>query len=223
MTHIAPIRRTQEQRTSLSEQRMCAAAISLLVDKGLVGTTLSAIGENAGYSRGLVTHRFGSKAKLLAHVHDTVVADWIARVKSGVGDAVGVKALLNVVDVLYGFIAEVPDEIRAMYLLRYASIDPGSEFRANVAKGHRAQRRDVQHWIEAGQEQGSVDPGLDAGLTGELFCTAVDGLIYRWLVTPTLPVQELHELLKQQVADSMSRARASAADHAPQEPSREFS
>jgi len=182
---------------------MLAATISLLLEEGLEGTTLAAIGERAGYSRGLVTHRFGSKAKLLAHLHDTAMADWIARVKRAVGDANGAAALLRVVDALHGFLTEEPDEIRAMYLLRYSSIDPGAEFRTNVAKAHKAQRRDVQRWIEAGQGGGSVPPAMPAELMAELFCATVDGLIYRWLVTPRIPIRDLHTLLKRQVAASL--------------------
>lgn len=194
-----PVRRTQEERTALSDQRMLEAAIALIVQNGLAGTTLAAIGEKAGYSRGLVTHRFGSKAGLLAHVHDTVMAEWIERVQHAVGTHCGADALSRVVDALYGFIAEEPDEIRAMYLLRYASIDPSAEFRTSVAKAHKAQRRDVQRWIEAGQKAGSVSASIDAAASAELFCAAVDGLIYRWLVSPRIAIRDLHQLLKREL------------------------
>ena len=192
----AKTRRTQEERTTLSDQCMMDAAIALLVESGIVGTTLAAIGDRSGYSRGLVTHRFGSKAGLLAQVHDTVAAEWILRVKLAVGGRSGVAALECVVDALYSFIEERPDNIRAMYLLRYASIDPGSEYRANVAKVARAQRRDVQGWIEVGQAEGSIRNDVVPLLAAELFCASVDGLLYRWLVNPKLPVGELHDQLK---------------------------
>ncbi|NKF23965.1 TetR/AcrR family transcriptional regulator [Solimonas sp. C16B3] len=185
---------------------MLEAAVVLLCDGGLSAATLAAIGERAGYSRGLVTHRFGTKAGLLGHLHDQVVADWIARVQQAVGDSVGVVALLRVIDALHGFIEEAPDEMRVMYQLRYASIDPGAEFRANVANAHKAQRRDVQRWIERGQQVGAIDETHDAVLAAELFCATVDGLIYRWLVNPGLPVRELHALLKRQTLDLFSRS-----------------
>jgi AcrR family transcriptional regulator len=207
MPEPAPTRRKQEDRTALSDLRMTQAAIALLLEGGTAAATLAAIGERAGYSRGLVTHRFGTKARLLASLHDQVVADWIARVQDAVGTHSGIDALHRVVDALYGFIDEEPDEMRAMYLLRYASIDPGAEFRTNVAKAHKAQRRNVQRWIEAGQKAGSIDTGVDAGLAAELFCATVDGLIYRWLVNPRLPMRELHDLLKQQVVQAMGAAR----------------
>ncbi|MDB6105717.1 MAG: TetR family transcriptional regulator [Gammaproteobacteria bacterium] len=158
------LHRTQEERTALSDRLLVEAAIELLVQRGLAGTTLAAIGERAGYSRGLVTHRFGSKAGLLAHVHDTVARHWIERVQGEVGAAIGLLALEKVVQALYGFIAEAPDEIRAMYLLRYASIDPAAEYRANVARVHRAQRQDVQRWIEAGQTAGEITSKVEAAL-----------------------------------------------------------
>lgn len=199
-------RRTQEVRTALSDRLMTEAAIALLVERGIAGTTLAAIGERAGYSRGLVTHRFGSKTGLLAHVHDTVARRWMARVQTQVGSAIGVAALERVVKALYGFIVEAPDENRAMYLLRYASIDPAAEYRTNVAKVHRAQRRDVQRWVEAGQAAGKIAPTVDAALATELFCSTADGLVYRWLVNPTLPMKSLHGQLRLEVRRSLSAA-----------------
>ena len=72
---------------------MTDAAVGLLVERGIAGTTLASIGERAGYSRGLVTHRFGSKAGLLAHVHDSVAAEWLRHVGGFVDEATGIAAL----------------------------------------------------------------------------------------------------------------------------------
>jgi AcrR family transcriptional regulator len=194
-----PPRRRQEDRSARSERLLMEAAVELLVSRGIDGTTLNAIAEGSGYSRGLVTHRFGSKAGLLSSVHDTVAQRWIAHVSGRVGDAVGVEALRQLADALLGFIAESPQELRALYLLRYTSIDAGAEFRANVAKVNRAQRRDVERWIEAGQNNGTIAPTLDAALHAEMFCALLDGLIYRWLVNPNIEIGNIHQLLKDQL------------------------
>jgi AcrR family transcriptional regulator len=200
-------RRRQEDRTALSDRLLKEAAVSLLNERGLAGTTLAAIGQHAGYSRGLVTHRFGTKAGLFAHVHDTVAAEWIARVQAAVGDHIGVPALHQAIEALHGFIRDEPDDIRAMYLLRYASIDPSAEYRANVAKVHRAQHRDVQVWIERAQTDGGIDTSIDSNLAAELFCAALDGLLYRWLVTPTIPIDGLHEQLHGVVRQALGGAQ----------------
>jgi AcrR family transcriptional regulator len=201
------MRRTQEERAAMSDRLMTEAAVALLIRGGIAGTTLAAIGERAGYSRGLVTHRFGSKAGLLAHVHDAVAFHWIERVQMEVGSNIGTAALERVVNALYGFIADAPDEIRAMYLLRYASIDPKAEYCANVARVHLAQSRDAQRWIEAAQAAGEVSETVDASLAAELFCATADGLVYRWLVNRTLPMRALHDELRSSIHVLLSRAR----------------
>lgn len=195
----ARARRRQEDRTALSDRLLKEAAVSLLIERGVSGTTFAAIGARAGYSRGLVTHRFGSKAGLLAYVHDSVANSWIERVKEAVGEHTGASALLRVIDALHGFIVDVPNDVRAMYLLRYASIDPDCEYRGNVSKVHRAQRRDARRWIEAGQASGTVCRRINAEVAAELFCAAMDGVLYRWLVNPKLPIDDVHDSLRGQV------------------------
>jgi AcrR family transcriptional regulator len=205
--HDSPPKRSQEERTARSEQRMTGAAVRLLVERGIAGMTLAGIGERAGYSRGLVTHRFGSKAGLLAHVHDSVAAEWLRRVQKVVDGATSITALQRVTDALYQFIVEEPEELRAMYLLRYASIDPSAEYRANVAKVNRAHRRALAAWIEEGKSLGEIAAEVDAPLAAELFASVVDGLLYRWLVYPDIPVKELHELLRAHIGRALRAAR----------------
>ncbi len=178
---------------------MTDAAVSLLVERGIAGTTLASIGERSGYSRGLVTHRFGSKAGLLAHVHDSVAAQWLRHVGRFVGESTGIAALQRVTDALYDFIVEEPEELRAMYLLRYASIDPSADYRANVAKLNRAHIHVLSRWIERGQAEGEISATVDPRLAAELFASVVDGLLYRWLVNPGIPVKQLHEQLREHI------------------------
>jgi AcrR family transcriptional regulator len=206
MTAALKLRRRQEDRTALSDKLMIKAAVGLLVERGISGTTLAAIGERSGYSRGLATHRFGSKAGLLAHVHDSVATEWLRRVQQKVGEATGIVALQRVTDALYDFILDEPEELRAMYLLRYVSIDPGAEYRANVAKVNRAHIRALQRWVEEGKADGAVAAGVDARLAAELFASLVDGLLYRWLVNPDIPVKALHALLRREVARALRAA-----------------
>ncbi len=73
---------TQAERTARAEAGMIEAAIELLNTVGIQGTTLVAIGEKAGYSRGLVTHHFGSKAGLFRAVLKRITANWTADLHS---------------------------------------------------------------------------------------------------------------------------------------------
>ena len=209
-----PRSRTQAERAALSDRLMTEAAIRLLVTQGVGGTTLRAIGEESGYSRGLATHRFGSKAGLFRHVLRHVSAEWVTRVEQAVGDQIGIDALTAVVDVQYNFIKDAPEKLRAMYILWMASGVPASEFKTNVADVHRVQRSDVQRWEETGQKTGIVRRQLCAERVSEQFVALLLGITFQWLVNPQMPLFEMHEALKREIKflltppDKQARAAA---------------
>ena len=58
-------RRSQVQRREAARAALVAAAGDLVVAAGVPSLTLTAVGERAGYSRGIVTHHFGSKRALV--------------------------------------------------------------------------------------------------------------------------------------------------------------
>jgi AcrR family transcriptional regulator len=61
-------RRTQRERREETERKVLAAAMALIAQHGSRALTLAAVGEAAGYSRGIVTHHFGSRENLLRAV-----------------------------------------------------------------------------------------------------------------------------------------------------------
>jgi AcrR family transcriptional regulator len=58
-------RRTQSERKEQSARALLDAATALIAEQGFTRTTLGQIGQKAGYSRGMVTERFGSKSELI--------------------------------------------------------------------------------------------------------------------------------------------------------------
>jgi AcrR family transcriptional regulator len=205
------MRRRQQDRTALSDQRMTDAAIDLLVRSGLARTTLAAIGTAAGYSRGLVTHRFGSKSGLLAHVVGRLSAEWRTRLKEKVGRRKGLAAIRSAIDALAAMMQEAPNHLRVMYLLWYQSLDPGAEFRANVAAVHEAQRRDLAEWISQGQRAGEVISSVDAERAATMLAASIAGWVFHWLVTPELPVKALHRQLVKDLTQLLTSQRTKRA------------
>src|ERR1043165_6903985 len=63
-----PARRTQQERREEAERKVLAAATALITQHGSRALTLAAVGEAAGYSRGIVSHHFGSRENLLRAV-----------------------------------------------------------------------------------------------------------------------------------------------------------
>jgi len=58
-------RRTQQQRRADTEQRLLDAALRLIAHSGSRGTSVAQVSAEAGFSRGIITHQFGSKDELL--------------------------------------------------------------------------------------------------------------------------------------------------------------
>lgn len=59
-------RRSQKERSGQTRSALLDAAITLIHEKGLAGTSTSDIAEAAGVSRGALTHHFKSREELIA-------------------------------------------------------------------------------------------------------------------------------------------------------------
>jgi AcrR family transcriptional regulator len=202
-------RRTQAERSALSDRKLTEAAMHLLVRHGIQGTTVHAVGEMAGYSRGLATHRFGSKAGLFANVLQVASVDWLKRVQAAVGKRIGTDALCAAIDAADQFFRERPEEVRAMYLLWFLSIDPSSDYKSNLANVHNAQRRDAANWIRAGQAAGVVDPSLEAERVAEQYVASMAGIAYQWIANPAMPITLMFRQLKEDLVARLGRGSAS--------------
>ena len=87
------IRLTQAERTEISDNKMLAAAVELVVDLGPAATSLKEVGLKAGYSRGLAGQRFGSKEKMFAFVLRQVGDSWLAQLKRSTDRQTGLAAI----------------------------------------------------------------------------------------------------------------------------------
>jgi AcrR family transcriptional regulator len=180
-----PRRRTQAERSALSEDRLMQAALKLISERGYDRTSLQAIGEAAGYSRGLVSHRFGSKEGLLWALFEKTFGAWAAqRLMPRIDGQVGVAALRATVEASRAAMRGAPEQIRAFYALLFQSLGPLDVLRPKVAAFHRRQRRAVSAWIAAGIAEGTVRRDADPERAAALFISLLRGAAYQWLIDP---------------------------------------
>jgi AcrR family transcriptional regulator len=196
--------RTQAERTALAESSMIFAAIELLNSVGIQGTTLVAIGERSGYSRGLATHHFGSKPGLLRAVLRRITAMWTEKLVRNLDGKTGLQAFTNAIDTHLEHVLRHPDYIRAMNILWGAALDPASEFKPNVAEFMRIQRESVAAWVKEGQESGEISPEIDASRIAEQFYGTLIGLNNQWLVAPEIDLRTAYEDYKQNILRLLS-------------------
>jgi hypothetical protein len=98
-----------------------------------------------------------------------------------------------------------------MYLLWFQSIDPGAIYRSNLANVHRAQRNDVEMWVKAGQDDGSVDRLVNRQRFAEQYCAAMAGIAYQWLANSEMPIEAMYRQLKVDLRERLKPRRKSRA------------
>jgi len=189
--------RTQAERTALAEDRMIGAAIELLNTVGIEGATLKAIGEKAGYSRGLATHHFGTKAGLFRKLLREVSASWVRALQDKVSGKTGLEALEAANEAHLHHVLEHPDHLRAMYILWFGSLDPGSDFKPNLSGFMRLQRESMANWVRGGQEAGEIRPDIHPARAGEQLYATTIGINHQWLVDPSLNLKAAYREMKE--------------------------
>ncbi|MET0276038.1 MAG: helix-turn-helix domain-containing protein, partial [Acidimicrobiia bacterium] len=141
----------QRDRSEHSTNAMLDAAMALIVEGGFAALTFVSIGERAGYSRGLVTARFGSKEGLIEELIDRIVNTWnhrnvLPRTKGKPGLA-GVEVLL---DAIHRQAEADPRGLRVLYALMFEALGADEELRSRFAKFHEVMRTDFARLIAKG-------------------------------------------------------------------------
>ena len=175
-------RKTQAERTALSDRRMFDAAIELINERGTQKTTLKEIGELAGYSRGLANYRFGSKDGLMRELFTQFDERWKNHIENYIEQKSGIAAVLAAADALRDFLKVESEYMRAMYTLWYESLGKESEIRNSLAGHHEVYRKDATRWIEDGIASGEIDPKISPKQFAVQYCAFIFGLVYQWLV-----------------------------------------
>ncbi|WP_017557140.1 TetR/AcrR family transcriptional regulator [Nocardiopsis baichengensis] len=123
-------REPRQERSRATRRRLLEAAVACLADRGVAGTTVGAVAERAGVSRGAAQHHFRTREDLftaaLRHMSDTRMADLresAERLPSGPGRTEAVVEML--VDAYCG-----PVFSAALQLWASAASDPA--LRASV-------------------------------------------------------------------------------------------
>jgi hypothetical protein len=83
-----------------------------------------------------------------------------------------------------------------MYILWFGSLDPGSEFKPNVARFMERQRETMAGWIRGGQAAGQIAEDIDANRMAVQFYASLIGINHQWLVDPELDLQEAYRDMK---------------------------
>lgn len=150
-------RRTQQERREHTEGALVAAAAEIVVESGVRALTLARVGERAGYSRGIVTHHFGSKQGLVDALARSIQGGFVP----GLADMPpGLERLLALVDGYLHALTGLGTANRA-FLLLWAEAATASELASTFRERDRGFRADLRVDVDAGLAAGEIRADAD--------------------------------------------------------------
>ncbi len=177
-------RRTQAERVAESDTRMLQAAMRLVATRGYAQTTLEAIGAESGYSRGLVSHRWGTKDKLLEELVDRVLEDFRVGLLERLRGLTGLDALFCEIDCYLEGMDDPPLSSRAFFVLMLESIGPAPQIREHFARFSKKWQASLSRTIGKGQQLGSIRAEVKAADEARLLIATLRGLRTQSMLDP---------------------------------------
>lgn len=171
------------QRAAQTRQRLIDAGARLFARSGYVASTVAAIGEEAGVSRGLVNFHFKTKENLLHAVIEQLVTELEAEMFPADPPADPLLALAVLIDAHRRFLIEQPDRARLLFRLQAEALNPALGVEAFVLL-HRRWIERTRPWWDEGILAGSIDPRLDHGAVTTFIIGALRGVAIEWLLAP---------------------------------------
>ena len=174
-------RRTQDERRALAERRVVEAAVALIADHGSRSATLARVGEKAGYSRGIVTHHFGTRDGLLRRV-----VEYARQVDVPEYDGDGLRQLTGTVESYLCNIVERKSSARAFLRMWSEAIasDPVLEPVFGEQDAHL--RKLLADILRAGVADGSVGSEVDAAAGAVFVAACLRGIGMQLIATPAV-------------------------------------
>jgi AcrR family transcriptional regulator len=151
-------RRTQVERRNESERGLLDAAVRLFARKGVHETSLADIGAEAGYSRGLANHRFGSRAVLVERLAARTQRAFVAGLSEREPDA---DAIVAIADAYLDRVSSGGQEGRAFFVMWGASFAEDAPLRKVFVADDARFRDRIEALVRAGQQRRTIRPDAD--------------------------------------------------------------
>jgi AcrR family transcriptional regulator len=178
-------RHTRAEQAAATRGRLIDAAARLFARNGYTASTVAAIGEEAGVSRGLVNFHFTTKEKLLHAVIEQLVAELEEGMFPDEEPSDPLAALAVLIGAHRRFLTERPERARLLFRLQAEALNPALGLDAFAAL-HRHWLERTAPWWERAVAAGQVDPALAHEDVTTMTIGALRGIALEWLLVPEL-------------------------------------
>jgi AcrR family transcriptional regulator len=176
---LVPERRTQGQRRAEAEHRVMEATKQVIAELGVGAVTFAAIGARAGYSRGIVTHHFGSRQNLM----QTLARSLQNLVPAPPTGMAGRERLLAQVDLYLTTLQHNPEDTRVFSMLWAEAIAGDPDLRPIFTERDTEFRTVVAQLVRHGIDDGTISSALDADATAMAIVGQLRGIGLQLVLT----------------------------------------
>ncbi len=117
-------RKTQEERTKTTRDKLCRATLETISEVGYHNSTTPMIAKRAGVSRGAQTHHFPTKYELVTAAFEYLLSEWEDKRKRFVLQQGGEPAAAAYVEFLWAEVFNDPNYVATLEMLLAARGDP---------------------------------------------------------------------------------------------------
>lgn len=158
-----PERKTQEERRGEAEQRLIEAAAAMVSEAGPAKVTVANVGERAGYSRGLVSHHFGSKRALMQRLVESVTYQF----REALFDQQQSNDALDELGTLIGIYFDVVSDLQPINRARLvlwadAVANPSDDIRPAMVNADKEFREEIEKRLRQAIATSQVPRNVDA-------------------------------------------------------------
>lgn len=178
-----------QSRVIESDNKMVEQTIILLSEGGVSAVTLEAVGVNAGYSRGLVSRRYGSKEGLLIRVLN-ILKQWVDQnVEDITAERTGLDAINALVLALAHHINTELVHYRAYFWLWFYGLENHIELNQSVQQVQQFTLQQILTWLKQAQDAKQLSKHADLKLIADLILAPVVGLIHQWMLDSNFNIE----------------------------------
>jgi AcrR family transcriptional regulator len=216
----APVVRMVEPRQDRSHEstrRLLDAAAQLVAERGYADATVAEIGKRAGYSRGLVSARFGSKENLMWALVQRASDTWFPHVLDPPPNGSACDQLLALVRTIGEHVVRDPQALRVLERLIF---EASGELHERFVASQQRMESSFREILTRGISDGSIRADIDSEVEAALLVATLRGISYQWFLYPDeVDIARLHEALVAQLEQRLrpprrlrrtARARGSA-------------
>lgn len=184
-TVVRQPRRTQEERKAHSRRKIIRAAIELFARQGYMRTTLNEVGDAAGYTGGLVSHRFGSKQGLLHAVVESIGSRFFQdQLQPFIEDVSAEVSIKRYIEIYLREILERESRIRALYVIMGEALGSVPEIAHEIAALNDKHRNRIADIVRRGVRSGEFRRLKNAETTAIIVLAELRGITMQALADP---------------------------------------